>query len=218
MLTLYYAPRSCSTASHIVLEEIGAPYRAAKVDFATAEQRSPDFLRLNPKGKVPVLVDGDAVFTENVAIQYHLVVTHPEARLWPDDHEARVRWLSLVSWLANSVQPDARHITRPENYSDDPSTYPALQAKGRATLEKWMRTLDERIATGRWMMGHQYTTADPYALVFAGVAERFGVPISGFGHLAGWVGRMLERAPVRRILELEDSALLHFAPADAGSR
>ena len=68
------------------------------------------------------------------------------------------------------------------------------------------------------MMGHQYTTADPYALVFAGVAERFGVPISGFGHLAGWVGRMLERAPVRRILELEDSALLHFAPADAGSR
>jgi glutathione S-transferase len=218
MLTLYYAPRSCSTASHIVLEEMGAPYRAVKVDFAIAEQRSPEFLRLNPKGKVPVLVDGDAVFTENVAIQYHLVVTHPEARLWPDDHEGRVRWLSFIAWLANSVQPDARHITRPENYTDDPSNHPALQAKGRATTAKWMRTLDDTLATSRWMLGERYTTADPYALVFAGVAERFDVPIGSYTNLVGWVRRMLERAPVRRILELEDSALLRFAPAGAGNR
>jgi len=218
MLTLYYAPRSCSTASHIVLEELGVPYQASAVDFSTAEQRSPAFLRVNPKGKVPVLVDGQTVITENVAIQYHLALTHPEARLWPDDHDGRVRWLSFVAWLGNSVQPDARHITRPENYADDPSTHPALQTKGRATLAKWMGTLDARMSASPWMLGDQYTTADPYALVFAGVAERFGVPIGGFDHLVGWVRRMLERAPVRRILELEDSVLLRFVPPDTVSR
>jgi len=218
MLTLYCAPGSCSTASHIVLEEMGVPYRATRVDFTTAEQRSATFLRLNPRGKVPVLVDGETVITENVAIQYHLAMTHPEARLWPDDHDGRVRWLSFIAWLANSVQPDARHITRPENYSDDPSTHPALQTKGRATLVLWMRTLDETLASRHWMLGDRYTTADPYALVFAGVAERFCVPIGGFGNLVGWVHRMLERPAVRRILELEDSTLLRFAQPNAASR
>ena len=140
-----------------------------------------------------------------------LAQTHPEARLWPDDHAGRVRWLSFIAWLANSVQPDARHITRPENYSDDSSTHPALQLKGSSTLAKWMGTLDTMVAAGPWMLGEQYTTADPYALVFAGVAERFGVPIGGLSSLSGWVRRMLERAPVRRVLELEDNVLLRLA-------
>lgn len=218
MLTLYYAPRSCSTAAHIVLEEIGVPYRAVKVDFAVAEQRSPEFLRLNPKGKVPVLVDGSDIITENVAIQYHLLMKHPEARLWPDDHIGRVHWLSFVAWLSNSVQPDARHITRPENYCDDPSSHPALRSKGRATLAKWMGAIDSRLSQGTWILGDNYTTADPYALVFAGVAERFGVPIGGFLHLVEWVRRALERPAVRRILELEESALLPFAKSPAVNR
>jgi glutathione S-transferase len=211
MLTLYYAPGSCSLASHLVLEEIGTAYRAHRVDLAKGDQRSAEFLRLNPKGKVPVLIDGDTAITENIAIQYHLVTTHPEAGLWPDDPAGRARWLSILSWLATSVQPDARHITRPENYTDEKSAHPGLQAKGRETTAKWMRMLDGMLSEGPWVLGARYSTADPYALVFAGVAERYGVPVGGYPHLIAWIRRMLQRPAVRRVVTLEDDVLERLA-------
>jgi len=211
MLTLYYAPGSCSLASHLVLEEIGKPYRAHRVDLAKGEQRSAEFLRLNPKGKVPVLIDGDTAITENIAIQYHLVTLHPEAGLWPDDPVGRARWLSTLSWLATSVQPDARHMTRPENYTDEKPAHPGVQAKGRETTAKWMGMLDGLLADGPWVLGARYTTADPYALVFAAVAERYGVPVGGHSHLVAWIKRMLARPAVRRIVDLEDGVLRRLA-------
>jgi len=211
MLTLYYARGSCSLAAHLVLEEIGSPYRAIPLDLVKGEQRTPGFLRLNPKGKVPVLLDGDLVITENIAIQYHLVTSFPQAGLWPDDPAGRARWLSVLSWLATSVQPDARHITRPENYSDEKAAHAGLQAKGRETLTKWMQVLDGLLAAGPWVLGDRYTTADPYALVFAGVAQRYGVPIDGLPGIVAWIRRMLARPAVGRIVELEDDVLRRLA-------
>lgn len=208
MMTLYCARGSCSAASRITLEETGAPYRSCDLDFSIGEQRSERYLRINPKGKVPVLdVDG-AIITENVAIQYYLAHRFPEKRLCPQDDAGHIRWLSLISWISNTVHPDARHISRPENYCDDPATHEAIRDKGRRTLGRWLGEFDGMLAAGRWMMGEQYTTADPYALVFVGVGMGRGVPVSGFPNIVRWKREMLERPAVRKVFEAEASIIL----------
>lgn len=208
MMTLYHTRESCSAASHITLEETGAPYESYAVDFSANEQRSERYLRVNPKGKVPALdVDG-TVITENVAIQYYLAHAFPEKQLCPGDDAGRIRWLSLISWISNTVHPDARHISRPENYCDDPATHEAIRAKGRRTLARWLGEFDRMLAAGPWMMGEQYTTADPYALVFVGVGKGRGVPVGSFPNIVRWKRDMLRRPAVRKVLEAENSIIL----------
>ena len=83
MLTLYYSPGSCALASHIALEEAGADYKTVRLNFANNDQRKPEYLALNPKGRVPVLVGDGGAFTESAAILMHLADCHPEAKLAP---------------------------------------------------------------------------------------------------------------------------------------
>jgi glutathione S-transferase len=83
MLTLFYAPTACSLASHIALEEAQADFEARRVDFAAGEQRSPDYLAINPKGRVPALVTPRGVLTETPAILAFIAQSFPEARLAP---------------------------------------------------------------------------------------------------------------------------------------
>ncbi len=208
MLTLYYTDASCSAAAHITIEETGRAYVARFVDFSKSEQRSPEYLKINPKGKVPALDADGTIITENVAIQYYLATTFREAKLCPQEPAAFVRWLSLVSWISNTVHPDARHITRPENYCDDTSCHVAIREKGRKNLSRWLGDIDNILAGGPWMMGRDYSTADPYALVFVGVALSRGVPVSDFANIRRWRTDMIARPAVRKILEGEKSPIL----------
>lgn len=210
-MRFFYAQRSCSAASHIVLEEAGASYEAIELDFSAGEQRGEAFLAVNPRGKVPVLCDGAETITENVAIQYYLTEKFPEAGLRPADTVERVKWLSTITWLSSTVQPDARHITRPENYTEDPAGIPAIVRKGEKTLVRLMGEIDSMLCGKPWLMGEQYTTADPYALVFVGVAKTNGIDLSPFGSLAAWRARMLSRPAVRKVLESEANALIEPA-------
>ena len=207
-MRFFHAQRSCSAASHIVLEEIGAPYEAIEIDFSAGEQRGEAFLEVNSRGKVPVLCDGPDTITENVAIQFYLTEKFPEAALSPVDLRARARWLSTLAWLASTVQPDARHITRPENYTEDPSGIPAIVRKGEKTLTRLIGEIDSLLSGKEWLLGEQYTTADPYALVFVGVAKNNGIDLSPYGNLTAWRSRMLARPAVRKVLEGEANALL----------
>lgn len=208
MIELYYTRNSCSAASHITLEEIGVPYTAHFLDFQQGEQKSPKYLDINPKGKVPALKVGNELITENVAIQYYLATAYPQKNLMPAEGFRRAEWLSLISWLSNTVHPDARHITRPENYCDDPGTHESIRKKGRQTLATWLSDLDTRLRGRTWLMGDQYTTADPYALVFFGIGKRCGVPVAGLENYRAWKSRMLARPAVRKVLENETSDIL----------
>ena len=208
MMTIFVARGSCSFASHIVLEEAGAQYSAHYLDLKAGEHLSTEYRAINPKGKVPALKVDDEIITENVAIQYYIAHRFPESRLCPDEPDRKISWLSFITWISNSVQPDARHITRPGNYSDDASTFPAIERKGRCNFATWLSEFDKRLEGSRWMMGEQYTTADPYALVFLAAAMRLAVPVSGHKNCERWAQRMLERPAVRKILTLEDDILL----------
>src|SRR6185503_15299944 len=127
MLKLFYGAGACSLASHITLEEIGQPYETYSVNMAKAEHKSPDYLKINPRGKVPVLQVDQHFLIENVAIQNYLVKRFPDANLSPKDPLGESRWLSVNAWLSNAVHPAFGRWNRPMNFTPDESAYPALK-------------------------------------------------------------------------------------------
>src|ERR1700760_67779 len=102
MLKLYYTPGTCSLAPHIALEETGERYELARVDLAANQQNSPDFLRLNPKARVPVLTDGDWVLTEAPAILRYIAARYPSAGLWPWDPREEARCTEWLGWVSSA--------------------------------------------------------------------------------------------------------------------
>ncbi len=162
---LYYARGACSWAPHMVLEEIGEPFIARRIDAAKGENRTPDYLKLHPRAHVPVLVQGDFVLTEAAAIMVHLADTHRDKNLIPaPGTKERARVHEWCGFLSSAVHVAFRNSLRPERNSDDPSAFAGIKAHGRATLEKHYAEIEQRLV-GPWALGSDYSIVDPYLLV-----------------------------------------------------
>lgn len=203
MITFYYSPWACSLASHIALEETGAPYEERSLAFAKEEQRSTEYLAVNPRGRVPALSVDGVVLTENSAILPFIADRFPKARLLPADPLERARCASLIGFISSTVHPSYTHIRRPERFADDKSVHPALIETGRKNFLANLRDLDALLAGKTWAMGDAYTVCDPYVFVMASWPQRIDLPIEGLNNLVAHKKRMLERPAVRRVLERE---------------
>ena len=202
MLTLPTAPGSCSRASHIALEEAGLDYQARFVDFAKGDQRQPDFLAINPKGRVPALVTDRGVLTEGPAILAYIAALAPQARLAPTDPFDFARMQAFNLYLASTIHVAHAHGRRAARWSDDA----AAQASMAAKVSDNMRTgfeLIEASLDGDWVMGDVYSVADPYLFVFSGWLESDGVDIARFPRVADHLERMSRRPAVQRVLAWE---------------
>ncbi|WP_313013152.1 glutathione S-transferase N-terminal domain-containing protein [Brevundimonas sp.] len=202
MLALHTALGSCSRASHIALEEARLDYQARFVDFAKADQRQPDFLAINPKGRVPALVTDRGVLTEGPAILAYVAGLAPQARLAPTDPFDFARMQAFNLYLASTIHVAHAHGRRAARWSDDP----AAQASMAAKVSENMRTgfdLIEADLTGDWVMGDAYSVADPYLFVFSGWLAGDGVDIARFPRVADHFERMSRRPAVQRVLAWE---------------
>ena len=136
MLTLYYMPRTCAVASHIALEEAGADYRAVKVDFAKDEQRAPDYLAINPKGRVPALVTERGILTETPATLAYIAQRFPAARLAPlDDPFAFAQVQAFNSYLCSTLHVAHAHRVRGERWADEPNSHADMKQKVPSVVE-----------------------------------------------------------------------------------
>src|SRR6056297_1190235 len=133
MTTLCYAKKTCSIGIHVLLEETGAPFDLRIVDFSKKEQKTPDYLALNPKGKVAALVrDDGSVLTEYAAIAMWLALQHPEKTLMPTDPEGMVRTLEAMDFVIGTVHMLSwRMFRRPDAYSDIPEAIDQLKLRGK---------------------------------------------------------------------------------------
>lgn len=213
MLTLYYSPGACSLASHITLEESGAPFEGKLTSTVKGEQKTPEYLAINPRGKVPALKADDDVITENVAILTYVAKTFPDAQLLPKDPLEEARCLSTMAWFSNTVHPGFTRVFRPERFTNDPSTQEAVKASGREAFWASLQEIDGLLAGRTWLAGEAYTVCDPYALVFYGWGKRIDLPVETLANFTAWKDRMLARPAVRRVLEREKSILLPQAAA-----
>src|SRR6202040_2776019 len=120
MLKLYFAPGTCALASHIALAEAGAPYTTEKVDFKTNQQNSPQYLGINPKGRVPALVTDRGILTETPAILAFIAQSFPQARLAPlDDPFLFAQVQAFNSYLCSTLHVNHAHRMRGNRWADD---------------------------------------------------------------------------------------------------
>lgn len=207
MPKLYYAPGACSTASHIALEEAGAPYESQALSFARSEQRTPAYLAVNPRGRVPALVVDQGTIVESTAILDYVAAT-AAPHLMPADPVGRARAISLMAWFSSTVHPNFTHVGRPERFATDSAVHEHLKAVGRDNFFANLKEIDGLLAGRTWILGDAFSVVDGYALVFYGWGKRIGLPVADLAHYTAWKDRMLARPAVRRVLEREQSVLL----------
>jgi glutathione S-transferase len=215
MYNLFFCPGTCSMASHIMLEECGADYKTTAVALSKGEQRTEEYLKINPHSKVPALAVGDRIITQNVAILPYIADQFPDANLLPKDPIERANCIETAGWLTSAVHGAfglVLHPERPGGGADiGEDAMKAIGETARKTYWNSMVEIDARLADRQWMMGDQYTILDPYALVFYGWGNRIDMPMGDLKNYTAFKDRMIERPAVRRVLEKEESALLKAA-------
>ncbi|HEY0266446.1 MAG TPA: glutathione S-transferase C-terminal domain-containing protein [Rhizomicrobium sp.] len=211
MLKLFYSPNACSLAPHIALIEAKADFEAVRVDFKNGEQRTPAFLAINPKGRVPALATPRGVLTENPVILGWIATLYPDAHLRPDgDFFDFSEMQSFNMYLAGTVHIAFAHLFRAERWADSDAAQAEMRAKVPSTLAQVFQLVEARLADGRpWVMGTQYTVADPYLYVFARWLERDGAGgSSGLPRTRAHRDRMQQRQAVQTVLAAEGIAPL----------
>jgi glutathione S-transferase len=208
MIELYYFPGNASLAVHILLEEIGVPFELHLVDRANAAHKSPEYLKLNPNGQIPVLVDGDLVLYETVAICMHLTDTHPEAGLAPPlASSERAHYYKWFVWCTNTLQAMLMHYFYGGRMVDegDAGAAAQVQAHAEARIGAMLDQLDAQLAShGRdWLLGASYTAVDPFAMLLCRWTRGFTRPARSLPHLGPYLQRVLARPAEQRAFATE---------------
>jgi glutathione S-transferase len=200
-LTLYHSPGTCAQAVHIALEEAGAPYTLARVNFAAGQQRTPEYLAINPKGRVPALVTPQGVLTETAALLAYVAQSFPAARLAPTDAHGFARMQEFHSYLASTVHVAHAHRPRASRWADEPEAQAAMQRKVARNMTECFHLIETHyLGDGPWVMGEQYTVADGYLFTIGTWLESDGVDIAQFPKVFAHSQRMLQRPAVQRSL------------------
>ncbi|HEY7247802.1 MAG TPA: glutathione S-transferase family protein [Xanthobacteraceae bacterium] len=204
MLTLYYAPNTCSLATHIALVEAGAPYSLKLVDFGKTEQRQPAYRNINPKARVPSLVTERGILTETPAMLAFIAQSFPAAKLAPlGDPFAFAEVQAFNSYLCSTVHVAHAHRMRGHRWVDDQAAIVAMQRKVPESVAACFDLIEQHMLKGPWVMGAAYTIGDPYLFTLAQWLEGDGVDPARFPKVAAHRQRMSERAAVRKALAEE---------------
>ncbi|THD45740.1 MAG: glutathione S-transferase [Bradyrhizobium sp.] len=204
MMKLYYAAHTCALASHIALEDAGAEYSTVRIDFAAHQQRSPEYLAINPKGRVPALVTERGILTETPAMLAFIAQSFPKAKLAPLDDPFRFAGVQAFnSYLCSSVHVAHAHRMRGTRWADDPAAIEAMKRKVPDSVGACFELIEQKMLQGPWVMGDSYTVCDPYLFTLAQWMEADSVDIARFPKLRDHRHRMSERAAVRKAVAEE---------------
>jgi glutathione S-transferase len=208
MMKLYYAQGTCALATHIALEEAGAPYEAVRVDFAAQAQRGPEYLAVNPKGRVPALVTDRGTLTETPALLCYVAQLFPDARLAPlSDPFALALVQEFNSYLCATVHVAHAHGRRGSRWADDAAAIEAMKRKVPATMTECFELIEKKLLRGPWVMGEQYTVCDPYLFTIGTWLEGDGVDMGRMPRVLEHRRRMLARPAVQKAVAVEGTQI-----------
>jgi glutathione S-transferase len=181
-MDFYYSPGACSIAAHIALEMTGADYQPHRVAIALEENLKPEFLAINPQGRVPTLVVNGEIIMELSAILHYLAAAHPQAKLIPADSMLFAKASSLMSFLASNVHISIATIWRPDRFFDqdaDEASKAALANAGRKHLQAHLAAIESRLPASGWLCG-QRSVADLMLLPFYRFGLRLDMDMTNF--------------------------------------
>jgi glutathione S-transferase len=201
MLTLYYAPGTCALATHLALEFSGAPYETVRLNFKEQQQRSPEYLRLNPKGRVPALVTERGVLTETPALLQYIAQAFPQAQLAPlDDAFALARMNEFNSYLCSTVHVAHAHGARGSRWTDDAAAVETMKQKVPQTMGDCFELIETKMFQGPWVLGERFSTSDLYLFTLERWLEGDRVDVQRFPKVAQHLQRLQEDARVQKVL------------------
>ena len=203
MIVLYYSPGACSLASHIALAEAGADFEARRVDFASAEQRKPEYLALNPKGRVPLLVADRGRLTESPAILAWIAMAYPDARLAPTDPWDLAQMHSFNAFVCATLHVNHAHGRRAERWADTDAGREDLKAKAPGNVADNYAFIESELLAGPWVMGEAFSVADAYLYTVSRWMGANGIDPVRFPRLREHQQRMQDRPAVQAVLEAE---------------
>jgi len=200
MLIFYFAPGSSSMATHIALHETGAEFEPRLLSFKVKEQQRPDYLAVNPEGKVPALViDGKRALTEVAATLYFLAKTYPQAGLWsPGGVAEEAQAISWMSFIAATVHPARR--------------------AGEDAWRGVFRLCEQRLGGKEWAVGGAYSIADIHLFrLFWRFVDALGPDHASYPGMMAHYERIMARPAVKKTIEIESTIGYEF-PRGAGTR
>lgn len=201
MLKLFHAWGSCSLASLIALEEAGVDYELAMMDTAAGDQRKPEYLAVNPKGRVPALVTERGVLTETPAILAYIAQRWPQAGLAPlDDPYAFAQAQAFNSYLCSTVHVAHAHRHRGYRWADSPEALAEMTRKTPETMTACFQLIEDEMLAGPWVLGEAYSVCDAYLFTLGGWLVRASVDICQFPKVAAHADRVTARPAVRKVL------------------
>jgi len=206
MFKLYFAPGTCALASHIALAEAGAAYTIVKLDFKANQQNSPEYLAINPKGRVPSLVTDRGVLTETPAMLAYIAQSFPLAKLAPlDDPFEFAKVQAFNSYLCSSVHVAHAHKGRGYRWATDEASFADMKRMIPKSVGASFALIERDMLKGPWVMGEQYTICDPYLYTLAGWLEGDSVDLSTLPRVMAHRQRMSERPAVKKVLAEEQA-------------
>jgi glutathione S-transferase len=200
MMRLFYAPGSAALAPHIALEETGVPYEAIKVDLLAGEQKKPEFLAINPKGRVPALITDRGILTEAPAILGYIAQTFPDANLIASDPFEIAQMQSFNAYICATVHVAHAHGRRGYRWVDEQSSLEDMKRKLPETVGEAFDLIENDFLKGPWVMGDRYTICDPYLFMASLWRKGDGVPAERHPRVEDHMTRMNERPAVQAVM------------------
>jgi glutathione S-transferase len=200
MYKLYYAPGTCALASHIALEEAGADYSAVRLDFKSNQQQSAEYLKVNPKGRVPALVTDKGVLTETPAILAYVAQTFPQAKLAPTEAFAFAQMQSFNNYICATVHVAHAHKGRGYRWATEETSFADMKRKVPESVGASFALIERGMLKGPWVMGEAYTICDPYLFTLATWLEGDNVDLATLPKVMDHRKRMSDRPAVQKVL------------------
>lgn len=211
-IVLYYAPITCSLVPYVTLTEAKADFEARPLNFRKGQNRAPDYLKLNPKHKVPTLLVDGKPLSENVAIQQWIARRFPQAKLLPADPWDELQAISILAWCAAGIHPFLARINNTKNVCDVAGAEASVKALAQQQLFENFE-IAERMLSGREFFFDHFTAADAHFYWCFRRATQFELPLTPFRNCAAHFERMQARPSVRKLLDYEKDVQAEFAKA-----
>jgi glutathione S-transferase len=211
-ILLYYAPIACSLVPYVTLTEANANFEVRTINLRKEQQRSADYLKLNPKHKVPLLVVDGKTLSENVAIQIWIARNFPKAKLLPADSWQELQAISILSWCSSGIHPYLARINSPSKVCDLRDTGESVRKMAVGPLFENYKIADGMLAGREYFFDH-FTAADAHFFWCFRRGLQFKLDLSGFPNCSAHFERMTNRPSVQKLLSYEKAILEEFAKA-----
>lgn len=208
MYKLFYYPRNASWAPHMLLEEMGVKYETILVDRKTEAQKSSEYLKLNPTGRIPTLADGELVIFESAAICLHLCDKHPQFGLIPEVGEpSRAAFYQWLFYLTTSIQSELMLYFYPDKHTLATDSADAISKAQEARVTEMFALIDRELEGRDFIVGERLSVCDFFLFMLSHWASDFKTPPLSFNHLGRYLRAMAKRPSVMRVCEVEGTCL-----------